>query len=80
MPATGNRRHTPPEHKQLMVVMASYKTSKEIAEITNTSERTVQRVINKWRTTGQYVHIPLELGRPRILTALDVSVGVVLSA
>ncbi|KAJ7077936.1 hypothetical protein C8R44DRAFT_654861 [Mycena epipterygia] len=69
----GNRRHIPLEQKQLFVVMANHKTPKEIAKVTNTSERTVQRVLQKWRTTGQCVRIPLELGRPRILTALDIS-------
>ncbi|KAJ7870636.1 hypothetical protein B0H14DRAFT_2345581 [Mycena olivaceomarginata] len=71
----GNRRHIPVDQKKLVVIMASNKKPKEIKEIadaTGISVRTVQRILEKWRTTGNCVKIPLELGRPRILTALDV--------
>jgi hypothetical protein len=74
----GNRRHIPVDQKKLVVIMASNKKPKEIKEIadaTGISVRTVQRILEKWRTTGNCVKIPLELGRPRILTALDVDVS-----
>ncbi|KAK7041106.1 hypothetical protein R3P38DRAFT_346857 [Favolaschia claudopus] len=69
---SGNRRHIPKEQKDLIVVMAHHKSATEIADETGISLRTVQRVLRKWRQTGSTVRIPIELGRPRILTALEV--------
>ncbi|KAJ7108311.1 hypothetical protein C8R44DRAFT_636892 [Mycena epipterygia] len=68
----GNRRHIPREQKQLVVIMANYKAPQEIADATQIHVRTVRRILQTWRTTGNCVRIPLELGRPRILTAFDV--------
>ncbi|KAJ7089963.1 hypothetical protein C8R44DRAFT_648564 [Mycena epipterygia] len=71
----GNRRHIPREQKQLVVIMANYKAPQEIADATQIHVRTVRRILQTWRTTGNCIRIPLELGRPRILTAFDVDVG-----
>ncbi|KAF8210949.1 hypothetical protein K438DRAFT_1457520, partial [Mycena galopus ATCC 62051] len=68
----GNRRHIPREQKDLVVTMARRLTPQQIAEATMISEHTVQQILLKWRTTGSTVQIPLELGRPRILTAFEV--------
>jgi hypothetical protein len=68
----GNRRHIPREQKQLLVIMANHKTPQEIAATTNLSERTVQRVLRKWRTTGDVVRIPLELGRHSIVVVAGI--------
>ncbi|KAJ7826046.1 hypothetical protein B0H14DRAFT_2368540 [Mycena olivaceomarginata] len=68
----GNRRHIPREQKDLVIVMSARKTPKEIAADTMMDVGTVRQILRLWRTTGSTVRIPLELGRPRILTALEV--------
>ncbi|KAJ7165217.1 hypothetical protein C8R46DRAFT_834795, partial [Mycena filopes] len=69
----GNRRHIPEEQKQLVVIMATEMPLKDIAAATKINLRTVQRILETWRETGRCVRRPLEAGRPRILTAFDVS-------
>jgi len=69
----GNRRHIPAAMKQQWVTMSAQMSSKAIAEVTNTSQRTVNRVLRLSRLTGSVVRRPLESGRPRLLSAGDVS-------
>ncbi|KAJ6505442.1 hypothetical protein C8R45DRAFT_817648 [Mycena sanguinolenta] len=71
--ARGNRCHIPAEHKQLFTTMANYLKPKQIATAAHVNVRTVQRVLKLWCTTGKHARIPLELGRPRILTQFDIS-------
>ncbi|KAJ7697302.1 hypothetical protein B0H16DRAFT_1232233, partial [Mycena metata] len=70
----GNQRHISPELKRLVVVMnANCVPNPVIAVATGFHPRTVHRILETWCNTGNVVRIPLELGRPRILTSLDVS-------
>ncbi|KAK7020933.1 hypothetical protein R3P38DRAFT_3548305 [Favolaschia claudopus] len=69
----GNRRHIPKEQKQLITTMSAHMSVPDIAAATDISERTIYRIIRTWRTTGDHVRIPLQLGRPRILTSFDVA-------
>ncbi|KAJ7612010.1 hypothetical protein DFH06DRAFT_1015558 [Mycena polygramma] len=69
----GNRRHIPDEQKRLVLVMASNTRPKDIAAATKIDIRTVYRIMETWRDTGKCTRRPLEMGRPRILTAFDVS-------
>ncbi|KAJ7670444.1 hypothetical protein B0H17DRAFT_843262, partial [Mycena rosella] len=69
----GNRRHIAPEQKRLITTMANYMSPREIATATHISKRTVYRTIATWRSTGKHAKVPLELGRPRILTPFDIS-------
>ncbi|KAJ6490431.1 hypothetical protein DFH09DRAFT_374634 [Mycena vulgaris] len=69
----GNRRHIPKEKKDLIVVMANHRTPQELADITYISDRTIRRILRNWRRTGSTVKVPIQSGRPRVLTALDVN-------
>ncbi|KAJ7439423.1 hypothetical protein B0H11DRAFT_1691621, partial [Mycena galericulata] len=70
----GNRRHIATEQKDLIIIMAARRTpGPAIAAATGIHLRTVRRTIATWRDTGRTLRIPLELGRPRILTALNIS-------
>ncbi|KAF8208068.1 hypothetical protein K438DRAFT_1574587 [Mycena galopus ATCC 62051] len=74
--APGNRHHIPEEQKKLVVIMAQKippMPPKDIAAATNIHIRTIYRILETWCETGKCVRRPLELGRPRILTAFDVS-------
>ncbi|KAK6971351.1 hypothetical protein R3P38DRAFT_3242555 [Favolaschia claudopus] len=53
--------------------MSAHMSVPDIAAATDISERTIYRIIRTWRTTGDHVRIPLQLGRPRILTSFDVA-------
>ncbi|KAJ7018493.1 hypothetical protein C8F04DRAFT_886907, partial [Mycena alexandri] len=59
--------------KDLIVVMANHRTPRELADITYISERTIQQVLRNWHRTGSTVKVPIQAGRPRVLTALDVN-------
>ena len=54
--------------------MSAHLKNSEIAEVTEISERTIRRTLATWRQTGQVTRKPLQDGRPRILTSLEVSV------
>ncbi|KAJ6571917.1 hypothetical protein B0H19DRAFT_935535 [Mycena capillaripes] len=71
----GNRCHIPPAQKWLVITMATHGCMKgpAIHDATGISVRTIYCILSTWRSTGKVVRVPLELGRPRILTALDVS-------
>ncbi|KAI5998597.1 hypothetical protein EDD15DRAFT_2543846, partial [Pisolithus albus] len=69
----GNRRHIPEAVKQQWVTMSTLMSSREIAQATGTSHRTVNRVLRLSRLTGSVVKKPCTAsGRPRTLTAHDV--------
>ncbi|KAJ7278879.1 hypothetical protein C8J57DRAFT_1304899, partial [Mycena rebaudengoi] len=51
MARRGNRRHIPPEQKQLITTMANHLKPKAIAQITHMHQRTVYRTIETWRKT-----------------------------
>ncbi|KAJ8579802.1 hypothetical protein M405DRAFT_711229, partial [Rhizopogon salebrosus TDB-379] len=69
----GNRRHIPAAVKQQWVTMSAHMSPRAIAQATHTSYRTVNRVLRLSRLTGAVISKPLESGRPRLLTAADVS-------
>ncbi|KAG1828017.1 Homeodomain-like protein, partial [Suillus variegatus] len=70
----GNRRHIPDAAKQQWVTMSTHgMTSKAISQVTGCSHRTVNRVLRLSQLTGSVVRKPLESGRPRLLTAQDVT-------
>ncbi|KAJ7820429.1 hypothetical protein B0H14DRAFT_2165549, partial [Mycena olivaceomarginata] len=68
----GNRRYIPVEQKQLITIMANHMRPSEIAKAAHVDVHTVYRTLEIWRTTGKHTRIPLELGRPRILTSFDI--------
>ena len=70
----GNRRFIHPEQKRLICIMSAHLKNSDIAEVTEISERTIQRTLATWQQTGQVTRKPLQDGRPRILTSLEVSV------
>ncbi|KAJ8582873.1 hypothetical protein M405DRAFT_692426, partial [Rhizopogon salebrosus TDB-379] len=69
----GNRRHIPEPMKQQWVTMSAHMKSSDIARVTHSSHRTVNRALRLSRLTGSVVQRPLQAGRPRLLTALDVA-------
>jgi transposase len=72
-----NRRYIHPAQKELMITMSqsTRMTPKDIARVTNYSERTVQRVIRLWKETGLVERRPTNPGRPRELDTADVMVS-----
>jgi hypothetical protein len=72
----GNFRYIPEEKKKLILTMSlrGMKT-KEIEDATGITSRTIRRVTNLWKLTGEVVKRPLERGRPRILTSIEVLVS-----
>ncbi|KAJ6524792.1 hypothetical protein B0H19DRAFT_877286, partial [Mycena capillaripes] len=66
-------RHIPVEQKRLITTMANTMKPGKIAAVAHVDLSTVYRVLRTWRTTGKHVRIPLELGRPRILTTFEIS-------
>lgn len=71
------RRHIPKDIKEQLVVMSGHLKSSDIARVTHTSRRTVNRVLRLKRETGSVVRTPFALGRPRVLNGLDVAVRLV---
>jgi hypothetical protein len=71
----GNRRHIPEPTKQQWVMMSTLMKSSDIARVTHSSHRTVNRALRLSRFTGSVVQRPLQAGRPRLLTALDAAVS-----
>ncbi|KAH9028438.1 Homeodomain-like protein, partial [Lactarius deliciosus] len=69
----GNRRHIPKEQKWLIITMSAHLSNHDIAVATEISERTIRRVLKRWRETGDVICRPLQAGRPRELTSLEVS-------
>ncbi|KAG1791022.1 uncharacterized protein HD556DRAFT_1193177, partial [Suillus plorans] len=64
--------HIPAAMKQQWVTMSAQMTPKAIAQVTNTSRRTINRVLRLSHLTGSVVRRPLESGRPHLLSAADV--------
>jgi hypothetical protein len=71
----GNRRHLPEPMEQQWVTMSAHMKSSDIARVTHSSHRTVNRALCLSRLTGSVVQRPLQAGRPRLLTALDAAVS-----
>ena len=70
-----NQRHIPKDQKKLIITMLEQGVSpKEISQTTRFGLSTVYRVRNLWLATGSVVRQPLESGRPRALTSLEVNV------
>ncbi|KAI0691759.1 hypothetical protein BC835DRAFT_1278930 [Cytidiella melzeri] len=67
----GNRRHIPPEHKELVITMAATLSVRSIAHATGISERTVRRILQTWRETGEVCQRPYVDGRPRLLSMFN---------
>jgi hypothetical protein len=57
------------------VTMSAHMKSSDIAHVTHSSHRTVNRALRLSRLTGSVVQRPLQAGRPRLLTALDAAVS-----
>ncbi|KAJ7195146.1 hypothetical protein C8J57DRAFT_1034312, partial [Mycena rebaudengoi] len=68
-----NYRYIHPERKKAFAVMSNHFSSKAIAKSNGVSVRTIQRVTKRWRTTGQVAKRSIAIGRPRILSSMDVS-------
>ncbi|KAJ8586387.1 hypothetical protein M405DRAFT_743703, partial [Rhizopogon salebrosus TDB-379] len=64
----GNCRHTPEPMKQQWVTMPTHMKSSDIARVTHSSHRTVNRALRLLRLAGSVVQKPLQAGRPRLLT------------
>jgi hypothetical protein len=71
----GNRRHIPEPMKQQWVTMSVHTKSSDIARVTHSSQRTVNRALRLSRLTGSVIQGPLQAGRPRLLIALDAAVS-----
>ncbi|KAI0365358.1 hypothetical protein BV20DRAFT_938165 [Pilatotrama ljubarskyi] len=67
----GNRRHIPDEQKELILTMLAHLSPKKIADVTGISARTIRRVRQTYRETGQVSRKPLVNGRPRELTGVE---------
>ncbi|KAI0324364.1 hypothetical protein GY45DRAFT_1228177, partial [Cubamyces sp. BRFM 1775] len=65
------RRHIPDEQKELILTMSERLSTKEISALIGCSARTVRRVLQTFRETGQVSRKPLQVGRPRELTGIE---------
>ena len=73
--AMGNYRYIPEEQKKLIITMSLRGMKvKDIVSATGICKTTVCGVRRMWKATGEVVAKPLDNGRPRVLTALEVSV------
>jgi transposase len=72
----GNYRYISEERKKLVLTMSlrGMKT-RDIEHATGIKCRTIRRFISMWKSTGEVVKHPLETGRPRVLTSLEVLVS-----
>ncbi|PPQ97475.1 hypothetical protein CVT26_002823 [Gymnopilus dilepis] len=70
----GNYRYIPEEQKKLIITMSLRGMKvKDIVSATGICKTTVCGVRRMWKATGEVVAKPLDNGRPRVLTALEVS-------
>ena len=70
-----NFRYISEEQKKLVVIMSIRGMScKEIEKATGIGVRAIQCVKKLWRSSGKVVNKALDIGRPHILTSLEVSV------
>ena len=72
------RRHISTELKEKALLMSlDGMTDAEIREVTGISERSLKRVRSVYRRTGRVVPPPpIDLGRPRMLSAMHVKVRI----
>ena len=73
--ARGNRPYIHPSVKKVIFSMSSTLPSSEIARLVGVHKRTVNRVVRLATETGSVIREPLQAGRPRTLTGLDIAVG-----
>jgi hypothetical protein len=74
-----NFRYISEDQKKLIVIMSACMRNKDIAAVTGISERAIRRVIKLWKETGKVIQRPLETGRPRSLTSLEITVSLLFS-
>ncbi|KAG2749320.1 hypothetical protein P692DRAFT_201908963 [Suillus brevipes Sb2] len=74
----GNRRHIPESVKQQWITMSAHMKSKDIAHVTHSSHRTVNRVLRLSRLTGSVIQKPLQAGRPCLLTSSDATASIII--
>lgn len=72
--AYGNRRHIPCAAKEQIVMISAHMPPRKISHVTGVSTRTIQRILSLSQKTGVVERIPLQRGRTRELSALDLSV------
>ena len=73
----GNYRFISEEQKRLVLAMSLRGVKvKDIVSTTGICKRSVCRVRSTWKATGEVVRHSLDNGRPRILSSLEVLVGV----
>lgn len=71
----GNYRFIPPAQKEMLVTMHNnHLNTRTIAELTEISRRTCQRVLETWRTEGRVTRTSPLAGRPRAMSSLDIEV------
>ncbi|OJA21097.1 hypothetical protein AZE42_10220 [Rhizopogon vesiculosus] len=63
-----NRRHIPEAAKQRRVTVSAHKKSSDIARVTRSNHRTINRALRLSHLTGSVVQKPLQAGCPRQLT------------
>ena len=71
----GNRRHIPKEQKDLVVQMSVHLKPRSIARVTGISPSAIRRIVRLWQKEGVTVRTPLQCGRPRQLSSLDLVVS-----
>lgn len=73
--AAGNFRYIPEEQKKLVLTMSLRgMPTKDIASATGITARTIRRLLSRWKSTGETVKHPIDTGRPRVLTGLEICV------
>lgn len=70
----GNRHHIPQAAKEQIVTMSARMHPSQIARATGISARTIRRTMELWWKTGAVQRHPIQQGRPRKLTSLDIAV------
>ena len=69
------RRHISDDLKEMALSMSLQGLSdSEIREYTGISERSLKRLRSTYRANGVVSHKPIDTGRPRVLTAMEVKV------
>ena len=75
----GNYQYISEQEKKLVITMSLCGMKvKDIELATGIACHTIKRWRSLWKSTGKVVRHPLERGRPRVLTSLEVLVSVLL--
>ena len=73
--SAGNFRFIPEEQKKLVLTMSLRgMANKDIASAMGIADRTIRRLLRQWNQTGEVVKHPIQTGRPRVMSSLEVSV------